>query len=151
VIRRASLSDLATVVHWRLRLVAELRDVSIDSLGTSFRDATHAWLDAALASGTYFVWLAETSSEFVGVAAVAPLRRPPRPEHPLGYEGYVVDMLVPEAHRRGGIGSALLSRVETDCRALGMTRLWLHTTPAGRPLYERHGFGVNEGALEKVL
>lgn len=54
--------------------------------------------------------------------------------------GFVGNMIVAEAHRRRGVGSAILEEVTTYLEDAGCTRLELNATSDGRPLYERHGF-----------
>lgn len=54
--------------------------------------------------------------------------------------GFIGNMIVAEAHRRRGVGSAILDAVAAFLERSGCTRLELNATSAGRPLYERHGF-----------
>ena len=54
--------------------------------------------------------------------------------------GFVGNMIVAAAHRRRGVGSAILESVTSFLEAAGCRRLELNATPDGRPLYERHGF-----------
>lgn len=54
--------------------------------------------------------------------------------------GFVGNMIVARAHRRRGVGSAILEAVTAFLEGAGCTRLELNATSDGRPLYERHGF-----------
>jgi ribosomal protein S18 acetylase RimI-like enzyme len=54
--------------------------------------------------------------------------------------GFVGNMIVAEAHRRRGVGSAILEAVTAYLESAGCRRLELNATSEGRPLYERHGF-----------
>jgi GNAT superfamily N-acetyltransferase len=54
--------------------------------------------------------------------------------------GFIGNMVVAEAHRRRGVGSAVLEAVTDFLEAAGCVRLELNATADGRPLYERHGF-----------
>ena len=54
--------------------------------------------------------------------------------------GFIGNMIVAEAHRRRGVGSAILAAVASYLESEGCTRLELNATSDGRPLYERHGF-----------
>lgn len=58
-----------------------------------------------------------------------------------GELGVVGNMIVAEAHRRRGIGRAVLDTVVADLRDRGVRRLELYATTDGRRLYERAGFG----------
>lgn len=57
-----------------------------------------------------------------------------------GRLGFIGNMIVAEAHRRRGLGSAILGAVAGYLERAGCTRLELNATSDGRPLYERHGF-----------
>ncbi|MBW3613250.1 MAG: GNAT family N-acetyltransferase [Chloroflexi bacterium] len=57
-----------------------------------------------------------------------------------GSLGFIGNMIVADAHRRRGIGSAILAAVTAYLEAAGCRRLELNATSEGRPLYERHGF-----------
>ncbi|MEA2650975.1 MAG: hypothetical protein QOI85_696 [Chloroflexota bacterium] len=57
-----------------------------------------------------------------------------------GALGFVGNMIVDDAHRRRGIGSAILAAVTEFLAERGATRLELYATSEGRPLYAAHGF-----------
>jgi predicted N-acetyltransferase YhbS len=57
-------------------------------------------------------------------------------------------ILVDPAHRRRGVGTALMEAVLGYLRERGVATVKLDATPAGRPIYERLGF-CPEGTLER--
>jgi len=66
------------------------------------------------------------------------------------------DLFVAPAHRRGGIGSALLQRAETFARARGASRISLttaHANETAQRLYLAHGYAHDEifRAYHRVL
>ena len=54
--------------------------------------------------------------------------------------GFVGNMVVDPAHRRRGVGSAILTEVTDFLEGCGCARLELFATDQGRPLYASHGF-----------
>jgi GNAT superfamily N-acetyltransferase len=54
--------------------------------------------------------------------------------------GFVGNMIVADAHRRRGVGTAVLDDVAGWLGQAGCTRLELNATDDGRHLYARHGF-----------
>lgn len=65
-----------------------------------------------------------------------------------GLLGWVGNMVVAEAHRRRGVGAAILEDILAflaDDR--GCTRLELYATADGRPLYERYGFSLTDPSV----
>ena len=65
--------------------------------------------------------------------------------------GFVGNMVVADAHRRRGVGSAILESVTAFLEDAGCRRLELNATSEGRPLYERHGFAsVGRSATARI-
>jgi GNAT superfamily N-acetyltransferase len=54
--------------------------------------------------------------------------------------GFIGNMVVAEAHRRRGVGTAILDDVAGWLEGAGCTRLELNATDDGQHLYARHGF-----------
>ena len=57
-----------------------------------------------------------------------------------GRLGFIGNMIVTGAHRRRGVGTAILEAVTRFLEDAGCDRLELNATSEGRPLYEAHGF-----------
>ncbi|MCQ0969525.1 GNAT family N-acetyltransferase [Paracoccus sp. TK19116] len=60
---------------------------------------------------------------------------------PVSRVGYVGSMFVEDDARGRGIGKRLLERAIGHLREIGCTQVVLHSSTAGRPLYEGFGFG----------
>lgn len=76
-------------------------------------------------------WAAEQDGQVVGTTTVTTYGRR------IAWVGMV---LVDEAHRRQGIGQALLSGALAYLDQIGVQTVALDSTPAGQPLYARLGF-----------
>jgi predicted N-acetyltransferase YhbS len=76
-------------------------------------------------------WAAELDGQVVGTTTVTAFGRR------IAWIGMV---LVDEAHRRQGIGRALLSHAIAYLERLGVQTIALDSTPEGQPLYARLGF-----------
>ena len=68
-----------------------------------------------------------------------------------GALGVVGNMIVDPAHRRRGIGAAILEAVVDFLDERGCTRLELSATDAGRPLYEKYGFTLAGPGVSAVV
>jgi len=65
-----------------------------------------------------------------------------------GALGFVGNMIVTEAHRRRGIGAAILEAIlEFLIDERGASRVELFATPSGRPLYSRYGFELTDPSV----
>jgi putative acetyltransferase len=56
--------------------------------------------------------------------------------------GKLHSLFVDPAHQSLGIGRQLVAHLEEHARAKGLERLWLSSSIAAKPFYERLGYGV---------
>lgn len=135
-VRWAGPDDVAELIR--------LRRVMFESLGTSCSaaddGAAAAVLVPGLASGDLFAavvdgdgWLAAC-----GIGMVA--QRVPGPGNPSGRYGYVQSMVTDERARRRGLARAVLTALLDRFAELGVTRIDLHASTMGEPLYRSVGF-----------
>jgi GNAT superfamily N-acetyltransferase len=150
-IREADAEDLDVVTNLRLRFLAEHRRVDPSEFPAAFVAATRDFLDRHLAAKTSRSWIASEQGAAIGVVTVLILDLAPRPEDAAGLEGYVVNMYVDRAHRRRGVGSALLGQCVNAATELGLRRLLLYATDDGRSLYASAGFATNPKWVELSL
>jgi GNAT superfamily N-acetyltransferase len=76
---------------------------------------------------------------------------PPSPLNLVGKVGYIMNLVTLPEHRRQGIGADLLECVINVVRSEGIPIANLHATAAGRGIYERAGFRLEEGLPEMWL
>ena len=140
--------DAAAIARHRARMFHEMGDLS-DAEVPPLESAARDELEPLIASGEYFGWLIETRADVVSGVGVFLHRLLPRGrELGLRQEAYVLNVYTEPAHRRRGLSRRLMSEVIAWCRAHGITRITLHASKAGRPLYESMDFApTNEMRL----
>jgi GNAT superfamily N-acetyltransferase len=125
----------------------ELSGLEVPALEAAVRDQ----LEPLIASGEYFGWVIEIGAggEVVsGVGAFLHRLLPRGRELGLRQEAYVLNVYTEPAHRRRGLSRRLMRELIEWCRAHGITRVTLHASDAGRPLYEGLDFApTNEMRL----
>jgi GNAT superfamily N-acetyltransferase len=140
-IRSISLADLDLICRHRREMFKDAGQS--EEVLTALAEPFRQWAAPRLADGRYFGFIAEESGEAVGGIGLMELDWPPHPAHPLASRrGYALNLFVDPAFRRRGIAQALLDASETEFRKRGLTYEVLHATAAGRPLYERNGWGA---------
>ena len=150
-IRIAGDDDLDALVALRLCFLAEVGDEPDLTADAELTRATAAFFATQMAAGTVRTWLAEIEGALVGLVSVLVHAVPPMPEDPRTASGFVVNVWVDPAHRRRGIARALMVRAADDVDDLGLRRLALDTTDAGRPLCESLGYAPNPFELARPL
>jgi GNAT superfamily N-acetyltransferase len=96
-------------------------------------------------------WVARDADLLVGHVFVHIVDKVPNPVSEPEQLGYLTNLYVRDDLRGGGIGAALLDAALTDCRDRGLDTVVLWATQRSRSLYERHGFGDPEDAMELPL
>jgi GNAT superfamily N-acetyltransferase len=149
LIRPATAADAAVIAHHR---AAMFRDMGMlaDGDGPALQAASHAYLTAALASGTYLGWVVEAQRQVVAGGGVLVRRLLPRPGSlEGGQDAYVLNLYTEPEHRRRGLARHLMQAILAWCRGRRISRISLHASDDGRPLYEALGFApTNEMRLE---
>ncbi|WP_206120083.1 MULTISPECIES: GNAT family N-acetyltransferase [Rhizobium] len=131
--------DLDLICRHRKAMFAEAgRDAAeIAEMNSAFRD----WLKPRLEDGRYFGFIAEHDGRSVGGVGLMLIEWPPHPSHPSDdHRGYVLNVFVDPEQRGRGIAGLLMDAADREFRQRGITYAILHTTKAGRPLYERTGW-----------
>jgi ribosomal protein S18 acetylase RimI-like enzyme len=100
------------------------------------------------------LFVAETDDALVGFVGVLAQVPPESPDESQSQYAYISDLVVLPAHRRKGIGSALLQHAEAFARANGAKSLRIGVLAANivaRELYRGSGFSDYHVQLVKVL
>jgi len=146
-IRPCNKDDAAIVARHRVEMFREMGEVPTDELARELLDKSTSALAAALADGTYLGWLALGGSGKVIAGAGAHIKpQLPRISHDqMRVEVTTVPLVVnvyTEPEFRGqGLARALMGVLMKWATALGLDRVVLHASDAGRPLYVSLGFG----------
>lgn len=119
---------------------------TLDMVVANSRD----FIQRGLAEGWYRGWFAvdDDGNPISGVGLVIT----DWVAHPLTADqsrrAYVLNVYTHPEFRRRGLARKLMEAVISWCRNEGFETLWLHTSPAGRPVYEAMGFvSTNEMKL----
>jgi len=103
--------------------------------------AFRLWLEPRLADGRYFGFMVEDGQNPIAGIGLMELDWPPHPSHQDdGRRGYVLNMFVEPPYRKQGIAQMLLDRTDQEFEKRGIKYAVLHTTSAGRSLYEQAGW-----------
>lgn len=139
-IRRANLDDLDALVQLRLDLLREVGSLADDTNTPVLAEAIRRYLTEKMPTGKFMVWVAEIDGQIVGTSGLVILERPPDADNLSGLEGYVLNMYTVPEWRARGIATALLKEIIGFMTSTEGRRLCLHTTQAGKPVYEKAGF-----------
>ena len=147
-IRRATLDDVEEVVRLRVAFLREFADAEGRAFPETIEASTRAYVTRTLKSGGLRFWFAEEAGRVVGCCALILFDRPPSFGNPAGLAAYLLNVYTLPEFRRKGIASRLVEEALRHARELGAGRMFLHTSAAGRALYEKLGFKVKENEMD---
>ena len=139
VTREVAPADLDLICRHREEMFRESGwpNATLAAMAQPFRH----WIAERLADGRYFGFVVEDKGQPVGAIGLMEIDWPPHPAHPTdGRRGYVLNLFVEPTHRRRGIALDLLEKSEREFAQRSIGFAVLHTTDAGRALYERTGW-----------
>jgi GNAT superfamily N-acetyltransferase len=145
-IRRATVSDAATIAGHRVAMFSDMGQVPTKALADRLLAASTSTLSDLLRDGSYVGWLAIDANDRVIAGAGAHIK----PQLPrisqdgrhvaVGSVPLVVNVYTDPNWRRQGIARALMKELMEWALASGYDRILLHASDDGRPLYVSLGF-----------
>jgi GNAT superfamily N-acetyltransferase len=148
-IRPGSAGDAKTIVGHRRAMFGEMgyRDeAALDQMSRAFEP----WLACRMQTGEYLAWFAVGMDG--SIAAGLGLWLMDWPPHMIGPgapRGNILNVYTEPPARRLGLARLLMETALAWCRNNGIRAVILHSSNAGRPLYESMGFkSTNEMRLE---
>jgi GNAT superfamily N-acetyltransferase len=145
-IRPCTVDDSATVARHRVEMFREMGEVPTEALAQELLRKSTSALTTNLANGTYVGWFAISDDNAVIAGAGAHVKpQLPRMSHDgtrveIAPVPLVVNVFTEPAFRGRGIARALMRVLMEWASGIGVDRLVLHASDAGRPLYQSLGF-----------
>lgn len=90
--------------------------------------------------GSHLAFVASYDGEDCGCGAVCLTEELPSPDNPSGRCAYLMNIYVREGYRNKGIAHAIVGRLVEEVRKRQCGKIYLESTPDGRPVYQSIGF-----------
>jgi GNAT superfamily N-acetyltransferase len=148
-IRRATIRDARTLA--KLRYEFRIRHIDAAETERAYLKRTVPWMTRELRARRWTAWLAELDATAIGCVWMFRLPKLPNPNGEPEQHAYVSNFYVRSELRSKGIGTRLLAALIAQCHQDNVDSVILWPTDRSRPLYERHGFRVATGLLDKPI
>ena len=113
------------------------QDKILDAMSCAFEP----WVRERIAEEKYLGWIAEENGRVAGSAGMFVLDWPPHPLHPgSSLRAYLLNVFVEPDFRKRGLAHKLIEQCLEEARRRGIRVVTLHSSDAGRPVYEKFGF-----------
>lgn len=138
--RTATLADAALITAHRRAMFNSMPNPDEAVLVTMSR-VFEPWVRERIGEGRYLGWIAEENLRVAGSAGLLIVDWPPHPFHPdASQRGYLLNVYVDPEFRKRGLAHELIEKCLTEAHARGIRVVTLHSSDAGRPVYEKFGF-----------
>lgn len=118
--------------------------MTTDDFSPDWKDQTRAFMEDAetISQGRAFV--ADANGSVVGTAQCLISRKlyPQALKPDVRKDGYIWGVYVAPTHRRTGLATRLTEACVDYLKEIGCTRVILHASKTGKPVYEALGFGM---------
>lgn len=139
-IRWAKSTGAALISTHRRAMFAEIHPLDESLLSTLERRSV-SWTERMIREGKYFGLIANDAGLPVASAGLLILDWPPHPFDPEGeLRGYLLNVFVERNYRKRGLAHELVKQCLAAARQRRIRVVTLHSSNAGRPIYERLGF-----------
>jgi len=113
------------------------KDAILDIMSRAFEP----WIRERIAEGKYLGWIVEDDGRVAGSAGMLVVDWPPHPLHPEdNRRAYFLNVFVEPEFRKRGLAHSLIEQCLTEARQRGIRVVTLHSSDAGRSVYEKFGF-----------
>ncbi|MDR1964860.1 MAG: GNAT family N-acetyltransferase [Planctomycetaceae bacterium] len=147
--RRADISDIETLVEFRFRFIRHYQPDRITELNEEIETGIRHYYAETIPTGECIHWLAEFEDRTIGGGALSVRRYAPGLMLRNGMSAYIFNIYTDSDFRKQGVATEIVRRLITDAKQHGITRLELHATEMGCPVYKKLGFeSPNQAYLE---
>jgi len=138
--RAATIADAALITAHRRAMFASMPNPHDETLDTMSR-AFEPWVRGRMVEGKYLGWITESDGHVAGSAGLLIVDWPPHPLHPeSSHRAYLLNVFVEPEFRKRGLAHSLIEQCLAEARKRGIRVVTLHSSDAGRPVYEGLGF-----------
>ncbi len=122
-VRTAGIGDIPLLTALRLEFSRDIRPERGDDVDGRVKAATLEYMEGGMAEGTFLGYLAQRDRETAGACGLLIYDLPPLIGRLRRRQGHLLSFYVRPAHRRRGVGRALMVHVIRDARERGNDRL----------------------------
>lgn len=140
IIRKIGISDLDSLMEWRMRVLVEVFSIPEGTDVSALRESNERYYRKHLDDGSHTSCFAYLDDTVVGCGGICYQDEMPSPDNPSGINGYLMNIFVLPEHRGKGIGRSIVGFLTDDAKAHGAGKIYLESTSTAETLYRSLGF-----------
>ena len=146
--KRASLEDIKILTKTRIWVLRAANELSDDVDLSLVERKSREYYVKSLPKGMHTAYLVYDGGKVIGAGGASIFQVMPTYHNPTGTKAYIMNMYTDPGYRRQGIALHVLDLLVKELKEKGITHISLEATAAGRPLYEKYGFGRMNDEME---
>jgi GNAT superfamily N-acetyltransferase len=140
IIRKVETADISSMTAARLNYLTEMQGQRPLPYMQELQKNLQSFFKLTMAEGSFFALLAEYEGAAVSYGGMV-LKKIPGDLNQSSYlEGDILNMYTLPEFRRKGISSLILKQLMEEAKAMGVSKVALHCSKDGEPLYRKFGF-----------
>lgn len=141
-VKKATLSDLDTLMEWRMRVLAEVFPTREREDRTTIRRNNENYYRQHLTDRTHTACFAvdDQTGRIVGCGGICYQSEMPSPDNSSVTNGYLMNIYALPELRGEGIGRTIVEYLIKDAKQRGTEKIYLESSGMARRLYHEIGF-----------
>lgn len=140
IIRRVGSEDIAGMTAARIDYLTEMQGERPSEYKLELQKELQQFFQKSMLEGSFFAFLAEVDGCTVSWGAMILKKIPGDFNRSTYLEGDILNMYTLPAYRRKGISSRILEALLSEAKNMGISKVALHCSKDGEPLYRKYGF-----------
>ena len=140
IISRVAVEGIPSMTAARLDYLIEMQGHRQADYLLELTKNLQLYFKQAILEGSFFAMQAEYDGKIVSYGGMIVKKIPGDLNQSSYLEGEILNMYTLPEYRRQGISSVLLKQLISEARKMGISKLALHCSKAGEPLYRKFGF-----------
>lgn len=139
-IRQATADDMELLMKWRMEVLHEVFAIPENHPTEKLEAENSKYYERALRTEEHIACFAWVENQIVGCGGICLYQEMPSPDNPDGRCAYLMNIYTRPEVRKQGIGEAIITWLVSRASDLGISKIYLETSKAGKSLYTKMGF-----------
>ncbi len=140
VIRQATSEEIELLVKWRMEVLREVFSIPQNQVTDELEQENRRYYQRAIPVGEHIAGFACLDNTIAGCGGICFYQEMPSPDNPTGQCAYLMNVYTRSQFRKQGVGETLIKWLVEQATKRGITKIYLETSTAGKPLYTKLGF-----------
>jgi len=139
------------LVNLRVEFLKEAQKISNTKKDKKLSNSLKEYFVNGFKKKEFISWVAKDNNKIIATSGLCFYTLPPSYKNMTGKIGYIMNMYTKPDYRRTGIATELFKKMIEEADKLGIIKICLHATDAGKSVYLKHGFTEENTEMKLYL